>query len=306
IDGTATTGAIRAAQPTEGGSSLARTNGLNAWVQGFGADGSIGGRSGTQKVNDFAAGVAVGLELKSDTLTIGVAGSVSDLEANVRTRLSSNKSTLYQGGLYLAYDNGRTYANVSGSYFGGTIDTARTVAIGSTIVGKAIGNARTSGYAGGATLGERIGVGGNMFFTPQVGANVVTVTRNAFTESGVGVLSLAVNREQRTLYSGTAEARLSHRGVTASGGVVEPYVSVGVRVNFGDRDTLSSMRFSGAPTGTGAFTIEGAMLPKTSAILSAGINANPSDRVSIGVEVGGSYGKNQQEGRVGLHLKIGF
>ncbi|MES2098127.1 MAG: autotransporter outer membrane beta-barrel domain-containing protein, partial [Pseudomonadota bacterium] len=308
IDGTATTGAIRAAQPTEGGSSLAGEGktGLNAWIQGFGADGSIGARSGTAKINDFAAGVAVGLELKSDTLTIGAAGSVSDLEANVRAFNSSNKGTLYQGGVYIAFDDGTNYANVSGSYFSGTINTARTVSVGANIVGKAVGQAGTNGYAGGASVGRRIGLGGNMYFTPQLGADLISVTRDAFIESGAGVLSLSVNREKRTMYSGLAEGRLSYRGISASGGVIEPYVSAGVRVNFGDLDTLSSMRFTGAPSGTGGFTIAGARMPKTSALVSAGINANPSDKVSIGVEVGGSFGDKQQEGRVGLHLKIGF
>jgi uncharacterized protein with beta-barrel porin domain len=309
INGTASSGAIRAAQPTLGGDpSLAGKGktGVNAWIQGFGADGSIGARSGTAKVDDFAAGVAVGMELKSDTLTIGAAGAVSDVEGDVRSLASTNKGTLYQGGVYIAFDDGTTYANLSGSYFSGTINTSRTVSVGSNVVGKAVGQAGTDGFAGGATVGRRIGLGGNMYFTPQLGADVISVNRDAFTESGVGVLSLSVNREKRTLYSGLAEGRLSYRSTTASGGVVEPYVSAGVRVNFGDLDTLSSMRFTGAPSGTGGFTIAGARMPTTSALVTAGINANPSDTVSIGVDVGGSFGDKQQEGRVALHLKIGF
>ncbi|MEO5866737.1 MAG: autotransporter domain-containing protein, partial [Sphingomonas sp.] len=308
IDGRGAQGAIRQAAPVVGNASQLAGNGtrVNAWLQGYGANGSIEGRSGTARVTDYAAGAAAGLEVQAGNVTAGLAGSVSDLEANVRARLSRNTGTLYQGGGYVAYDDGATFANAIASYFGGRVSTSRSVFVGASLFGQATGRATTHGYSAGAALGHRFDMGGGLFVTPQVSGEAVQVTRNAFTETGAGVFSLAVAAEKRDLYSAIGELRLSHKGVTASGGVVEPYASLGLRVNFGDLDTLSALRFTGAPAGTGAFTIAGARLASTSALITGGINAHPSDTVSIGVEAGGAYARQQQEGKVSMHLKIGF
>ena len=131
------------------------------------------------------------------------------------------------------------------------------------------------------------------------------VTRDAFTETGVGGLSLAVAREKRDLYTATAEGRLSNR-TEAFGGVVEPYVGVGAVCNFGDRDTLSAMRFTGAPTGSGAFTITGAKVGKYTGLLSGGVEVRPSRNVTMGVGVESQLSNRYREGRASVHIRIGF
>lgn len=309
LSGTAAqTGALRAGTSLAANAS-AMTDGTGeqngAWLQGFGADGTLKGGSGQARVANHAAGIAGGFDAKFGLVTAGIAGTITDMDSSVQARGGRNSGTLYQGGGYVAFDDGVTYANVIGSYFAGTVDTVRTVSIGANLAGIARGNANTDGYAGGGTLGRRIDLSDGMLLTPQVGGQVVHVTRDAFTETGVGGLSLAAGRETRDLYSATGQLRLSHRTVTSSG-VVEPYVTGGVQVNFGDRDTLSALRFTGAPAAAGAFTIAGARVARTAALLGGGLDARPNDTVTIGASFDSTVAKIQNEARVSMHIRVGL
>lgn len=78
-------------------------------------------------------------------MTIGAAGSVSDLETKLRTRQSRSTGTLYQGGGYVAYDDGRFFTNAVGSYFKGDVATGRQVYVGPTLFGRACGETEAEG-----------------------------------------------------------------------------------------------------------------------------------------------------------------
>jgi fibronectin-binding autotransporter adhesin len=301
-------GVLRTVAPVASNSSALAGDGsgASAWIEGFGSSGQLDGDYNTASVDNFAAGIAAGVSFEGGYFKFGVAGAYSDVESSVDARLSRNEGKLYQAGAYIGYDDGSTFASAVGSYFGGTIDTTRNIFVNPTLTAQATGNADTKGYTVGGSVGYRFELGDGLILAPQLSGDATQVTRDAFTETGAGALSLAVARERRNLYTGIGEARLSHRGIMANGGVVEPYVSVGVRVNFGDLDTLSNMRFSGAPVGTGAFTIEGARLAKTSALFGGGINARPSENITIGVDVASTVSSREKEGRFSVNLKIGF
>lgn len=275
------------------------------WLQGYGANGRIDGLTGQAGVDTFSAGVAGGIDARFGNVTVGGAFAVSQVETRVRARTSTNDGTLYQGGGYVAYDNGRLYGSVIGSYFSGDINSRRSVFVGGALFGVANGTAATRGYTGGAALGYRVPLSQRLLFTPQVSFTATGVTRDAFTETGAGGLSLQAARERREIYAATAEGRLS-RPFNALGGTVEPYIGGGAVYSFGDLDTVSTNRFSGAPVGTGTFTIDGARLSPVTALVNGGINVRPSQNVRLGLQGEARLSQRQREERISLNLRIGF
>ncbi len=275
------------------------------WLQGYGANGRIDGLTGQAGVDTFSAGVAGGIDARFGNVTVGGAFAVSQVETRVRARTSTNDGTLYQGGGYVAYDNGRLYGSVIGSYFSGDINSRRSVFVGGALFGVANGTAATRGYTGGAALGYRVPLSQSLLFTPQVSFTATGVTRDAFTETGAGGLSLQAARERREIYAATAEGRLS-RPFNALGGTVEPYIGGGAVYSFGDLDTVSTNRFSGAPVGTGTFTIDGARLSPVTALVNGGINVRPSQNVRLGLQGEARLSQRQREERISLNLRIGF
>ncbi len=308
--------ALVAAAPLDGAgapSSYADAANANAsggkragvWLQGYGANGRIDGLPGQAGIDTFSAGVAGGIDARVGDFTIGGAFAASQVETKIRSRTSTNEGTLYQGGGYVAYDNGRIYGSVMGSYFSGDIDSRRTVVVGGSVFGVASGTAKTRGYTAGAALGYRLPLTQSVLFTPQASFTATGVTRDAFTETGAGGLSLQASREHRQLYAATGEGRLS-RVFNALGGVVEPYVGGGAIYSFGDLDTGSTNRFSGAPVGTGTFSIQGARLAPLTALVNGGINVRPSQNVQLGLQGEARLSNRQREERVSLNLRIGF
>ena len=309
--------ALVATAPLDGAAPMA-TNALRAdradtdsarragvWLQGFGANGTISGLNGQATLGTYSAGVAGGLDVRFGKVTIGGAFAVSQVENQVSSRVSRSTGTLYQGGGYAAYDDGRLYGSVIGSYFSGDISSRRSVFVGGSLFGEANGQAATRGYSAGGALGYRTPLGGGVVFTPQASITVTGVTRDAFSETGVGGLSLQVARDQRLIYTATGEAKLS-KAFDALGGVIVPYIGGGASYSFGDLDTLSTNRFSGAPIGTGSFSIQGARLAPVTALVNAGLDVQPTSNVRLGLQGEARLSNRQHEQRISLNLRIGF
>ncbi|MGJ3647632.1 autotransporter-associated beta strand repeat-containing protein [Sphingomonas sp. GlSt437] len=282
-----------------------RSNGATAWLQGLGENGFISGLPGQAKVATYAAGIAGGIELNRGDWSIGGAFAVSDVESKVQDRSSRNHGTLYQGGGYLAFDNGRFYASGIGSYFSGDIFSSRRVSFGGMAIGAATATPKTSGYSAAGQFGYRVSLGNAVVFTPQASFTATHVTRNAFTETGIGGLSLQAARETRTIYAATGEGRLS-KAFNALGGQVVPYIGGGVTYKFGDLDTKSALAFTGAPTGTGTYTINGARLAPVAGLVNVGLDARPNDHVSLGLGFETTLAKRQQEERITAAIRLRF
>jgi hypothetical protein len=275
------------------------------WLQGHGADGTLQGRGGTATVQSYAAGVVGGIEAKLGAITIGVGGMVDDIEAKLRTRQSRSTGTLYQGGGYVAYDDGRFFTNAVGSYFKADVDTARQVYVGNTLIGRATGTTDSDGYTLGGAMGYRLGGEEGLRVAPQIAGRMVSVTRDAYTETGAGNLNLATSREERELYTATGEVRVSHKS-TSTSGTIEPWASIGIQRMWGDRDAFTTNRITGAPVGTGSFRVNGAGLPEWAGLLGGGIEAKPTDRVTLGASAESTLSGRYKESRLSLRVRLGF
>ncbi|NWM25021.1 autotransporter domain-containing protein, partial [Escherichia coli] len=85
----------------------------------------------------------------------------------------------------------------------------------------------------------------------------------------------------RDLFTAGAELRLGAK-VKTGAGVAMHWVSMGVRYNSGDLDTVGALRCSGAPSGTGGFGIEGVRMAPVLGTLGVGIDARASRNVRLG------------------------
>ncbi|KIU00519.1 hypothetical protein [Staphylococcus aureus] len=74
----------------------------------------------------------------------------------------------------------------------------------------------------------------------------------------------------------------------------------------GQEAEAEALRFSGAPSGTGGFGIEGVRMAPVLGTLGVGIDARASRNVRLGIALEGSAGENTREGRASVRVKIGF
>jgi outer membrane autotransporter protein len=205
----------------------------------------------------------------------------------------------------VGYDDGRTYASAQGGYFSGQLDISREITIGGNPAITAQGEAEFEGYSLGAMIGRRFDLGSRTRLALQAGALHTQVKRDGFTESGAGGLSLSVAEETRDLLTISGDARLSH-AVRVGRTAVEPHLQLGVRFNSGDLESVSNVRFTGAPTGLGNFTIQGAALDEVTGVLGGGFEIRANDRLRIGFDVLSTLGENTRESQIGASLRLAF
>ncbi len=287
----------------DAGSSEEASNG-GIWGQVYGGYQKLIGDGVRAGLDNTVAGVAMGIETKLDGFTAGIAGGIAQIDSNMDSRNSTVSGNQYQLGGYLSYDAGSAFIAASGSWYSSELDSKRTLSIGTT-TSMATGDIHATGYSVGVNGGFRTELGKGLRLALIGSANKIRNQQDGFTESATGGLGLAVAKANRDLFTAGAELRLGAK-VKTGAGVAMPWVSMGVRYNSGDRDTLGAVRFSGAPSGTGAFTVEGVKIAPVLGTLGVGIDARASKNVRLGIALEGSAGENTREGRASVRVKIGF
>jgi autotransporter-associated beta strand protein len=282
----------------------AQNSGASFWTQAFGGYQRLKGAAGQAMLDSTVAGLAMGVEARLGGLTLGAVGAVNEVDAGLDARQSQISGSMYQAGGYASFDSGTAFGSLAGSYYTGDFDTQRTLQIGSG-VGTARGNADSHGYSLGGTAGLRADLGGGTRAAVIVSGTKTRDTREGFNERAAGGLGLQVAEATRDLFTATGELRLAQVIQTGSATAM-PFVAIGVRYNDGDLGTIGNMRFSGAPTGLGAFTVEGARLSKWVGTLGAGVDVRATDKVSLGVAVESALAERTRESRASLRVKIGF
>ena len=280
-------------------------NSTGVWLQGYGAGQRLRGQAGQARTNSFVSGLAGGLDGQFGAFSAGVAGGFTDVDTKVQTRGSRVEGTLYQGGAYVAYDQGTLYGQVAGDYYGGDVHVTRQLAIGGAGVGQATGQTNVHGYSVSGVLGVRAALGGGTRGGIEVTAQETQARRRAYTETAPLGLGLTAARDNRNLFTGTAVAKLSHL-FTGRDWTVEPFASGGVEVHSGDLATTSSLQFGAAPTGTGGFLVQGATLEKTLGVFTGGVEVRPSDKFRIDLSAGAALGNRTREGQIKLSARIAF
>ena len=274
------------------------------WGQVYGGYQKLLGDSAHAGVENTTAGVAMGVETKFDGLTLGIAGGVAQIDADMNSRNATVSGNQYQLGGYASYDAGSLFIAASGSWYSGDFDSRRTLSLGGTS-SLATGDISSKGYSFGLTGGFRTDLGNGLRLALIGSASKVHDKRDGFNESAAGGLGLQVASASRDLFTASGELRLGAKVKTGAGEAM-PWVSAGVRYNSGDLDTLGAMRFAGAPTGLGSFGVQGVRMAPVLGTLGVGIDARASKNVRLGVALEGAAGENTREGRASVRIKIGF
>ncbi|MFS2108614.1 autotransporter-associated beta strand repeat-containing protein [Sphingomonas sp. Sphisp140] len=274
------------------------------WGQVYGGYQKLAENGPHAGVENTTAGVAMGIETKLDGFTLGIAGGVAQIDSDMNSRASTVSGNQYQLGGYASYDAGSLFVAASGSWYSGDFDSKRTLFLGGT-TSLATGDVSSKGYSFGLTGGFRTELGNGLRLALIGTASKVNDKRDGFTESAAGGLGLQVASASRDLFTASGELRLGTT-VKTGAGTAMPWISMGVRYNSGDLDTLGAMRFSGAPAGTGAFGVSGTRIAPVLGTLGLGIDARASKNVRLGIALEGAAGENTREGRASVRVKIGF
>lgn len=220
-------------------------------------------------------GGAYGASLDSDAVLIGggdeirhglIIGAAFG-HTETRTRTSVQKVHTHSDGLYLygLYNHGPWF--VGGTATGGALKTRSERSLpptGMTATGSASGS-----YAGfSAKAGYRIS-DGMLFVTPYVGAGYLHTHRDAYTESGAGVLNLSYAAATYDIGTFSGGARLGADWQARPDLVVSPWIELGGILYTGNRNqnltvTLGSVQqvlpAAGAPSSAGVVNVGVALM----------------------------------------------
>ncbi|MBU1538463.1 MAG: hypothetical protein KKC29_02265 [Alphaproteobacteria bacterium] len=283
------------------GAPMTSANG--GWVSVFTGDQALEGKTpGQATVDSRHSGFAGGYGVSNGPWSLGGAAGVTRMEGEVVARASSYEADLTHAAGYVSYDDGQWTADVTASVFGGATDTRRIVAVG-PFTGAAFGDTHAEGQAIAASVARRFRFEDDGTVALGVVGTASNASVDGFTETGAGALSLTaagLERDWQTL-NFSARATQPYR---VNGRTMKVYGGLGVMLTTGDRQAAGDMRFSGAPTGFGAFTIEGAETPPLAGVADFGLEIEAADGVSISAGYRGLFSDRLRDNQVGMKLNL--
>ncbi len=285
------------AERTTGG--VLRRGGV--WLAPEGYMGSTKAKGGVPGFDTTAWGLAGGVDM-----AVGTRGAVGLALGFADTRLDSDRAgdrldlKSYQVGIYGTVLHNGSWLEGAVTYTRHHFDSARTVTAGA-----AVGSATTD-YDG-DEYGLHLAGGhdiqaGAWTVTPELGVDLSSLNRGAFTESvsgGLGGLALTAN--STTYNSGQArlEAAVS-RSFQGGGWTVTPTARLGVAQGFGDTEGTYQARFVNATT---PFTVQGADYANTTALAGLGLEMERGS-MALFADYNGSYNRDQTGHQLTLGVKV--
>lgn len=282
--------------------SVAR--GAGGWVTAYTADQTLDGKAGTADVDSRLNGLAGGYGVRNGSMSLGAAGGVSRLEGDVVARQARYESDLSHGAAYIAFDDGVWAADVTAAFYGGELDSRRGVQVGA-FRGQAIGDTHAEGQALSASVARRFQVTVNTMIALGAIGTASNASVDGFTETGAGGLSLQASGLERDWQSLQVSAR-AVQDYRVNGRRFQIYAGAGVMATTGDRQATGDMRFSGAPTGFGAFTVEGAETPPVAGVADFGLEVGVGDGVTLSGGYRGVFSDRLRDNQVGLKLRVNW
>nr|MBP8072194.1 autotransporter outer membrane beta-barrel domain-containing protein [Brevundimonas sp.] len=273
------------------------------WVSVFTGDQELEGKiAGQADVDSRHSGFAGGYGVSNGPWSFGGAAGVSRMEGDVVDRASRYETDLSHAAGYFGYDDGQWAADVTASVFGGEADTRRTVTVGA-FSGVALGDTHAEGQAIAASVARRFHFEGDATVALGMIGTLSNASVDGFTETGAGALSLTVAGLERDWQTLNISARAS-QPYRVNGRTMKVYGGLGVLLTTGDREATGDMRFSGAPTGFGTFTIEGAETPPVAGVTEFGLEVEAADGVSISAGYRGLFSDRLNDNQVGMKLNV--
>jgi outer membrane autotransporter protein len=194
---------------------------------------------------------------------------------------ASGEADSYLGALYGSYGTSRLHLGVSGRFGYNEMESSRAIAF------SAIDRSASADFAG-QDYGVRLESAyellpaGPLHVQPVAAFSYVRLVRDDFTEQGASSLDLEVDDEKIDSLVSEAGGRLYARFEMEEGAWFTPELWARWLHEFGDTDRRIDVRLSGATTG-GAFTVDGADLPRDSAAF--GVRWTTSSREGAGAVI---------------------
>ena len=298
-DGTAAmvTGVLDAFDP-----SAAAGTSRGGWVSVQASDIDLEGKNGQAdlqtRLNGFSGGYAVG----TGDYVVGAAAGATRVEGDVFARQSSFESDVIHAAGYARFDDGRWAASLTASIYEGELDSARTVTVGA-FTGQALGRTHGEGGSVSAGIARRFVDDSGGSVSVGLMETISRSTLDAFTETGAGGLSLEVADQERNWQTTQVNLR-GTQDYRVNGQPLRLYGGLGVLVTTGDREALADMRFSGAATGFGGFTVEGAQAAPLAAVTEFGLEYQPREGLTLSTGYRAVLSDRLNDNQIGARLSV--
>ena len=284
--------------------SASTERGAGGWVSAYAGDQTLDGKPGQATVESTLNGFAGGYGVRNGSMSVGAAGGITRLEGDVVARDGHYESDLSHAAGYAAFDDGVWAADLTATFYGGDLDTRRGITVGA-FSGHAIGNTHVEGQALSASVARRFQVSDNTMIALGVIGTASNASVDGYTETGAGGLSLQASGMERDWQSlqlstrGTQDYRVNGQGYRI-------YAGAGVMATAGDRQATGDMRFTGAATGFGTFTVEGAETPPLAGLVDFGLEVGAGEGVTVSAGYRGLFSERLQDNQVGVKLKVSW
>ncbi|WP_339931902.1 autotransporter-associated beta strand repeat-containing protein [uncultured Brevundimonas sp.] len=276
--------------------------GRGGWISVHASDVDLEGKAGQAdlqtRLNGFVGGYAVG----TGAYVFGAAAGATRVEGDVSGRQSSFESDLVHAAGYMRFDDGRWASDVTASVYSGEIDSQRTVTAGA-FSGQALGRTHGGGQSLSVSIARRFANDSGGTVSIGLMETMSRSTVDAFTERAAGGLSLEVAEQERNWET----TQLNLRGTQdyqLSGQPLRLYGGVGVLITTGDREARSDMRFSGAATGFGGFTVEGAQAAPLAGVTEFGLEYQPREGLTLSTGYRAVFSERLNDNQVGARMSI--
>lgn len=283
----------------------AGADGLSAWVNGFGDDTSIDARGGAFGYDSRTGGLAGGLQYKMTgvgrtVLGLGVGYSHTDVDV---TDGSADVDAAHIG-IYASHEQGNLSLAGALGYSWLNYDLSRSIAGGTgslTANGDANGHA-ISGYAEAFyDVAGHFGLD-DVKLGPVVRLRGVYATRDAYTETGAGVLNLSVGRDSVSQLYGAVGGRIGTTWELGNLSIRPELQLLYERTLDGYRETsISAIPVAGASFET---AVTGGSRDRF--VLGAGASFDFTDNLSAEIRYEGSFGSGTtvNSGSLGLTYRF--
>lgn len=286
-----------ASVPGRGVAALAPGSNITVWANGYGGWGNASG-NGAFPLDWTQSGFVVGADtLVMPGLRLGLAGGIGQSSGTLDALTSSVENSHRAIALYGAYETGALGLKVGGAYGWNSLNTQRSVALG-TLQGL------SASYDG--TVAQAFGeasyrfTAGSFAATPFVGLAYIHQDFDAFAETGgIAALNGTANAMDTTLI--TLGARFS-TDIAMGAGILTPRLTVGWQHAAGDVDTSATLQIAGSSP----FLVSGAPLAQDALLLDASLTYAVADAVSAGLAYEGLLAQDTQSSTVKGVLRIAF
>ncbi|MDR3499371.1 MAG: hypothetical protein P4L72_09105 [Parvibaculum sp.] len=268
--------------------SLDRNAGIGA--AGFTSNGGGAVIGGDYKVNDnFKAGLAGGYQ--RDNVDFHGAGKSDITTWSLSAYARGEQGPLYVNGLlgyaYQDYSLDRYYQPI----VPGTVYTAHRSPSGGA-------------YYAGAEVGYDYDLGSQAKLEPFLGFLYSHTKVDGSTETGSGPANLTVSDQSANSASSRLGLRWSQTFGSAGSSTWTPMLELGWKHEFADSNPSTTAALAGIPGAS--FTVQGAGVPKDSAIVGAGLTMKLSDALDGTVQYNGDFSDKYTDSTASLMLRLKF